>query len=59
MSGQYIIYCDSDDWIERDMYEKLLKKALVTCADIVACDYYDDYINYSRTSRMCIRNDER
>ena len=47
VSGQYIIYCDSDDWIERDMYEKLLKKALVTCADIVACDYYDDYINYS------------
>ena len=47
VSGQYIIDCDRDDWIERDMYEKLLKKALVTCADIVACDYYDDYINYS------------
>lgn len=46
-TGQYIIFCDSDDWVERDMYEKLLRKALETCADIVACDYYDDYINRS------------
>lgn len=45
--GQYIIYCDSDDWIEKDMYEKLLRKALETGADIVGCDFYDDYAKYS------------
>lgn len=25
--GSYIIYCDSDDWVEREMYEKMIKKA--------------------------------
>ena len=47
VTGEYIIHCDSDDWIEKDMYEKLLRKALKTCADIVVCDFYDDYIGYS------------
>lgn len=46
-TGQYIIYCDSDDWIEKDMYEKLLRKAVETGADIVGCDFYDDYVNRS------------
>lgn len=35
-TGQYIIYCDSDDWVEKNMYEKLLVKALETSADIVS-----------------------
>ena len=42
-TGQYIIYCDSDDWVEKNMYEKLLVKALETSADIVGCDFFDDY----------------
>ena len=27
-SGEYIIHCDSDDWVELDMYEKMYKKAI-------------------------------
>lgn len=37
--GSYIIYCDSDDWVEREMYEKMIKKAFDDKADIVGCDF--------------------
>lgn len=43
--GEYIIVCDSDDWVEPDMYEKLYNKAKQTNADIVTCDYFVEYIN--------------
>ena len=38
--GRWIGFVDSDDWIRPDMYEKLLKKAKETGADMVACNYH-------------------
>lgn len=38
-AGAWIGFMDSDDWAVPDMYEKLLKKAEETGADIVGCDY--------------------
>lgn len=38
--GKYVAIVESDDWIESDMYEKLVKKANDTDADIVKCRYY-------------------
>ena len=37
--GLYIAHCDSDDWVEPDIYEKLYKAACLNNADIVLCDY--------------------
>ncbi len=37
--GEWIGFIDSDDWIAPDYYEKLLKKADETGADMVGCDY--------------------
>lgn len=37
--GKWIGFVDSDDWIAPDMYEKLIKKAEKTGADVVGCDY--------------------
>lgn len=37
--GEWIGFVDSDDWIAPDMYEKLLRKADDTGADVVGCDY--------------------
>lgn len=34
-TGDYIIHCDSDDWVEKDMYELLWNKAVEDDADIV------------------------
>ncbi len=37
--GEWIGFIDSDDWVTRDFYEKLLGKAEETGADMVGCDY--------------------
>ncbi|MBQ7920135.1 MAG: glycosyltransferase [Lachnospiraceae bacterium] len=38
-TGEWVGFIDSDDWIAPDFYEKLLKKAEETGADMVGCDY--------------------
>lgn len=40
--GKYLAYVDSDDYIEIDMFEKLLKLAVELDADIVACKYKEE-----------------
>ena len=37
--GEWIGFVDSDDWVARDMYSRLLAKAEETGADVVGCDY--------------------
>lgn len=44
-TGEYIGFVDSDDWIELNMYERLLSEAQRSGADVVMCDatsVYDD-----------------
>ena len=38
-SGDYIIHCDSDDWVDVTMYEKMYNKAICEHADIAICDF--------------------
>ncbi len=47
-SGEFIAQCDSDDWVERDMYERMLLEAKRTSADLVACDFIMEYGTYSQ-----------
>ena len=42
---EYIGFVDSDDWIEPDMFEALLRRANDTGADIVECGFYSHYVN--------------
>lgn len=37
--GEYIIPCDSDDWVEPEIYEEMYKKAVNDNSDIVTCDF--------------------
>lgn len=39
-TGEYIIHCDSDDWVELDMYEKLYNTAINGNFDVVICDFF-------------------
>lgn len=50
-TGDYVIHCDSDDWVEIDMYQQMYEKAVDDSADVVVCDYYytDSY-----TKKTCI-----
>lgn len=41
--GEWIGFADSDDWIEPDMYECLLGRAVETGADVVECGVYREY----------------
>ena len=42
-TGDYVLFVDSDDWIELDTIEKFVEKALESDADIVGCDYFEEY----------------
>ena len=57
-TGDYIIHCDSDDWVDVTMYEKMYNKAIEEGSDVVVCDFCrSDGINYSQTVRSCFTND--
>lgn len=38
-SGEWIGFIDSDDWVIPEYYEKLIRRAADTGADMVGCDY--------------------
>ena len=38
-SGEYIIHCDSDDWVDKDLYLSMYEKAVTDKVDVVVCDY--------------------
>ena len=42
VTGDYVAFCDCDDWIEPDMYETLINKAKETDADMVAGSWYKE-----------------
>lgn len=39
--GEYIGWCDSDDWCEKAMFEEMCKVAYIDSSDIVVCNYWD------------------
>lgn len=51
-TGDYIIFCDGDDWVDKEMYECLYKTAVQENADVVRCDFLR--ITNSQSSR-CIQ----
>ena len=42
-TGQYIIHCDPDDWVDTEMYADLYNYARRTAADVVICDCFYHY----------------
>lgn len=65
-SGKYIAHCDSDDWVDTDLYEKMYNKAEETGADITICDFQCEYssnrkpvkivTNFNCTPRQALEN---
>ena len=47
-SGEYIGFVDSDDWIEEDMYEVLLRLLEETEADVSVCDYTQEPVSFEK-----------
>jgi glycosyltransferase involved in cell wall biosynthesis len=44
-TGEYVLHVDSDDWLEPETVEKLVRKAVETEADIVVYDFWKEYLN--------------
>ena len=54
--GEYVLNCDSDDWVELNMVELMYNKAKDCNADIVCCDMFLD--NYEGTKILSYVYDE-
>lgn len=37
VSGDYVTHCDSDDWVDLNLYETMYEKAIEEQADVVCC----------------------
>lgn len=48
-SGDYIIHCDSDDWVDVTLYECMYNKAIRSNADIIICPIRDEYKEHGVT----------
>lgn len=48
-TGEYIIHCDSDDWLELNMYEEMYNEAVTYKCDVVVCDIFQSRSYESRT----------
>lgn len=38
-TGDYIVHCDSDDWVDHNLYEAMYRKAIDEDSDLVVCDF--------------------
>ncbi|MCJ7840674.1 glycosyltransferase [Lederbergia sp. NSJ-179] len=47
-SGDYITFVDSDDWIELNMIEFTINKALESNADVIVWSYFKNYVNQEK-----------
>jgi len=51
-SGEYLMFIDSDDWIENNAVEIMIDKVVESDADVIHYNRYDDYINPNRSVKM-------
>lgn len=60
-TGDYIIFMDSDDWIEPDTLEKIYGYLKETPVDILAFGFYHDYLDKNseliKTDNVAFKND--
>ena len=56
-SGLYLLNVDSDDYIERDMVEVMMKKALDSDSDMVVCDFNYVFIDKVKRMNNMVEND--
>lgn len=52
--GEYVIHVDSDDWIEPEMLHDMYQAIRDSKADMVICDFYEEYRN-SQTIRQIVQ----
>lgn len=56
-NGDYIISCDSDDWVDLNLYESMYNVAVEKDADIVVSDYM--FVEGGDANKICGLRDEK
>ena len=56
--GEYYGFVDSDDWIEPEMYEKLISSAILHNADVTCCGVIN-YDDSTQKNSRCLLKEER
>ena len=51
-TGEYIIHCDPDDWVELDMYETLYREISQSNADMVYCWSAEEYTDKRKITEI-------
>ena len=54
-TGEYITFVDSDDWIDPEMYQKMMEKASEYDCDLVICDCVKEFPDHSEIYSHDIR----
>lgn len=53
-TGGFVIHCDSDDWVEHDMYRQMYEQALLNKVDVVVCDFcISDGYKMNKNRKAC------
>lgn len=50
--GEYVAFCDSDDWVDPDMYQNMYQEAKRIDADLVYCNYHIELSSKSICSNL-------
>lgn len=56
-AGEYIAFVDSDDYVEKAMYQTMLRKAEEGDFDIVVCDFEEVYLSAVRRGYSRLKED--
>ncbi|MEG0314093.1 MAG: glycosyltransferase [Erysipelotrichaceae bacterium] len=55
-TSSYIMFIDSDDWIERSMIEELYSTVINNNSDLVVCDFYEYYEDTKLKKEIKVEN---
>lgn len=47
-TGEYLLFLDSDDWMEPNAVDALVKEATITCADVVCCQHFTEELGTTK-----------
>lgn len=50
--GEYIGWCDSDDWVEPEMYNEMYEATKSGVIDTVVCNYISEYSTYNEITKF-------
>lgn len=57
--GQWVAFCDSDDWLDKSMYKEMCDKLVQEQANIVYCDINMVFENYQKVYKSAIYSSQK